>query len=64
MVRTVNETEEDRIHKFGPQLNGARDYYYTPEGGELLQIASRMVKAISVTVASIRKLLKLLVISN
>lgn len=59
VVRTVNETEEDRIHKFGgPQLNGARDYYYTPEGGELLQIASRMVKAISVTVASIRKLLE------
>ena len=60
VVRTVNETEEDRIHKFGgPQLNGARDYYYTPEGGELLQIASRMVKAISVTVASIRKLLEI-----
>ena len=37
----------------GPEID-----YYTPEGGELLQIASRMVKAISVTVASIRKLLE------
>ena len=59
VVKTVNETDEDRVHNFGsPQLNGARDYYYTPEGGELIQIASRMIRAISVTISSIRRLLE------
>ncbi|RCK62391.1 Bud site selection protein 5 [Candida viswanathii] len=59
VVKTINETDQDRVHNFGsPQLNGARDYYYTPEGGELIQIASRMIRAISITISSIRRLLE------
>ncbi|KAL6450080.1 BUD5 Bud site selection protein 5 [Candida maltosa Xu316] len=58
VVKTINETEDDKIYNFGsPQLNGARDYYYTQEGGELIQISSKMIKAISITISSIRKLL-------
>lgn len=56
VVRTLNE---------GPAAGGASSvdgagtatYYYTQEGGDLIQVASRMIKSILTTVASVRKLL-------
>lgn len=65
VVKTLNETTEDQKYQIGsPILNGVnkgtkREYYYTSEGGELIQIASKMIRAIGVTVASIRKLLEI-----
>ncbi|RLV95382.1 Bud site selection protein 5 [Spathaspora sp. JA1] len=56
--KTMNESTKEKVDSFGsPQFNGTRDYHYTQEGGNLIIIASKMVKAISMTVTSIRKLL-------
>ncbi|EGW34112.1 uncharacterized protein SPAPADRAFT_135010 [Spathaspora passalidarum NRRL Y-27907] len=56
--KTFNESAKEKVDSFGsPQFNGTRDYHYTKEGGNLIVIASKMVKAISMTVTSIRKLL-------
>ncbi|KAG2736152.1 hypothetical protein G9P44_000242 [Scheffersomyces stipitis] len=58
VVKTLNETEADRKSAFNPRSAAGNDYYYTQEGGDLIQIGSKMVRAISTTVASIRKLLE------
>lgn len=62
VMKTLNETEEERKHLYdingGAQSNPLTDYYYTQEGGELIGIAGKMIKAISSTIASIRKLLE------
>ncbi|CAI5755617.1 unnamed protein product [Candida verbasci] len=50
VIRTLNESEQDRIQN--------ENYQYTGEGEELIQIASKMIKAISLTINSIRKLLE------
>lgn len=55
VVKTLNESDEDKKNSDKDKI--ATDYYYTEEGGSLLMIASKMVKAISITIASIRKLL-------
>ncbi|KAI5957111.1 BUD5 [Candida jiufengensis] len=55
VVKTLNESEDSNVHNF----KGERDYFYTEEGGNLLTIASKMIKAISNTIYSIRNLLEL-----
>lgn len=56
VVKTLNESEEERTHSQFED-NSNKDYYYTQEGGDLIQIAAKMISAIHTTVASIRKLL-------
>lgn len=62
VMKTLNETDEERKHLYdingGPQSNPQTDYYYTQEGGDLIGIAGKMIKAISSTISSIRKLLE------
>ncbi|CAN3500417.1 hypothetical protein DICA1_C04852 [Diutina catenulata] len=52
VVKTLNEQADPSA--FGIYT----EYYYTPEGGDLIQVASRIVRSISKTIASIRKLLE------
>lgn len=63
VVKTLNETYEDQKYQpdDSPILNDGlnKEYYYTQEGGELIQISSKMIKAIGSTVSSIRKLLEI-----
>lgn len=68
VVKTLNETYDDQKYNFketmSPNVNGngntiAKNYFYTREGGELIQISAKMVKSIGTTVASIRKLLEI-----
>lgn len=58
VVSTLNETVDDQLYKT-PKPDGSNDYYYTVEGGELIQIAAKMIKAINITVSSIRKLMEI-----
>lgn len=62
-IKTDNETDDDKKHLFningGQQSSPSKDYYYTQEGGDLIQVSSKMIKAISGTIGSIRKLLEL-----
>lgn len=61
IVKTLNESSEDQknlINEKGVQSTPLKDYYYTQEGGDLIQIAAKMIKSISKTIASIRKLLE------
>jgi len=53
VVKTINEGEINGYNNF----DGNRDYFYTQEGGDLLQVAAKMIKAVGHTVASVRKLL-------
>lgn len=53
VVKTINEGDVSGVKNF----DGNRDYFYTQEGGDLLQIAAKMIKAVGHTVASVRKLL-------
>ncbi|CAK9437298.1 uncharacterized protein LODBEIA_P16760 [Lodderomyces beijingensis] len=55
VVKTVNEGENNYINNF----NSRREYFYTEEGGTLLQVAAKMIRAISSTVVSVKKLLDL-----
>ncbi|KAK6204619.1 uncharacterized protein RJT21DRAFT_117070 [Scheffersomyces amazonensis] len=56
VVKTLNESEAD---KRNTSLMPSTDtYYYTPEGGDLIQIASKMIKSIATTIMSIRRLLE------
>ncbi|CAH2354345.1 hypothetical protein CLIB1423_16S00540 [[Candida] railenensis] len=57
VVKTLNETEEEMKYN-GEEKSKQIDYYYTQEGGELIQIASKMIKSISTTILSIRELLE------
>ncbi|KAK6456096.1 uncharacterized protein RJT20DRAFT_127887 [Scheffersomyces xylosifermentans] len=57
VVKTLNESEADRKSALSVPNALGTDYYYTQEGGDLIQIGAKMVKSISVTVTSIRKLL-------
>lgn len=62
VMSTFNESEEEKINSINlpkPE-KGANpsDYYYTREGGELIQVAAKMIKAIGITISSIRDLLE------
>ncbi|CUM68532.1 uncharacterized protein PRCAT00006258001 [Priceomyces carsonii] len=57
VIKTVSETDDDRRYHINKATAGVKDYYYTQEGGDLIQIASKMISSISVTVNAIRKLL-------
>lgn len=65
VVKTLNETYDDQKYQFeqnpsSPSLAPSpAAYFYTQEGGELIQISAKMIKSISVTVSSIRKLLEI-----
>lgn len=62
VVKTLNESFEDQqqsVQENGNQSVPNKDYYYTVEGGELIQIASKMIRSIGSTVYSIRKLLEI-----
>lgn len=52
VVKTLNELLE--THEVGIM----HEYYYTPEGGDLIQVALRIIRLISKTIALIRKLLE------
>lgn len=41
-----------------PILGDSNDYYYTPEGGNLIQVASKIIRSVSKTITSIFKLLE------
>lgn len=61
IMKTLNESDEDQknlINEKGVQSTPMKDYYYTQEGGDLIQIAARMIKSISKTISSIRRLLE------
>lgn len=62
VIKTINETDEEKRNIYdingGPQSSPSKDYYYTQEGGDLIQIASKMIRAISGTIALIRNLLE------
>ncbi|KAK6459943.1 ras guanine nucleotide exchange factor domain-containing protein [Scheffersomyces coipomensis] len=58
VVKTLNESESEKKSNVLPSMgNNADKYYYTQEGGNLIQIASKMIKSIGLTISSIRKLL-------
>ncbi|KAL7662663.1 Bud site selection protein 5 [[Candida] zeylanoides] len=57
VVRTLNEGPATSGAPSADGAAGTATYYYTQEGGDLIQVASRMIKSISTTVASVRKLL-------
>lgn len=61
VIKTINETDEEKNYLLningGQQSSPAKDYYYTSEGGNLIQIAAKMIRAISGTISSIRSLL-------
>ncbi|EGV66092.1 ras GEF [Yamadazyma tenuis ATCC 10573] len=61
VVKTLNETIDDqRYHVESKKSNLSNtEYFYTHEGGELIQIASKMMRAIGGTVSSIRRLLEI-----
>ncbi|KAI5962619.1 BUD5 [Candida pseudojiufengensis] len=62
VVKTLNEnltTNDEQPFGSGPNFKGERDYFYTEEGGNLLLIASKMIKSINQTIYSIRNLLEL-----
>ncbi|ODV80109.1 ras GEF [Suhomyces tanzawaensis NRRL Y-17324] len=72
VVKTLNETEEDKriiqtpvvassemLETNGIHSSRPKEYYYTPEGGELIQTASKMIRSINITIAAIRKLLEI-----
>lgn len=59
VLKTLNETDDDRntyLAKKATKSTGPREYHYTAEGGDLLQVAAKMIKSISGTVSAIRKL--------
>lgn len=61
IMKTLNESDEDQknlINEKGVQSTPMKDYYYTQEGGDLIQIAARMIRSISKTISSIRRLLE------
>lgn len=55
VIKTVNETDRHRSIVTTPQEDNA-GYVYTDEGKHLIQVASKMIRAIGVTISSIRKL--------
>ena len=55
VVKTINEGEVDIAQHFNLQ----KEYFYTEEGATLLQVAAKMIKSISTTIYSVRKLLSL-----
>ena len=62
VMSTFNESEEEKINSINlpkPEKGvNPSDYYYTLEGGELIQAAAKMIKAIGITISSIRDLLE------
>lgn len=62
VIKTINETDEEKNYLLningGQTSSPEKDYYYTSEGGELIQIAAKMIRAISGTISSIRSLLE------
>ncbi|CCE79689.1 Piso0_001773 [Millerozyma farinosa CBS 7064] len=62
VVKTMNESVEDQqriMSVKGSKSTPDKDYLYTEEGGDLIQVATKMIRALSLTIFSIRKLLEI-----
>ena len=59
VMKTLNETTEEQvmqISKKGNQSVPTQEYFYTEEGGKLIEVSTKMIEAVSKTITSIRKL--------
>lgn len=59
VMKTLNETTEEQvmqISKKGNQSVPTQEYYYTEEGGKLIEVSTKMIEAVSKTINSVRKL--------
>lgn len=65
VVKTLNESEEEilknkKLNQHADRkIKENKDYYYTQEGGDLIQIASKIFRAVCKTISSIRKLIQI-----
>lgn len=70
VIKTLNESVDDQRYQINhnqlqqikqdeTKSKNVYDYYYTPEGGELIQICAKMIKEIHLTVLSVRKLFQI-----
>lgn len=56
VITTVGERDDSRRVKNNDNRDRDGQYLYTPEGESLIQVASKMIRAISTTITSIRML--------